>query len=1053
MNRISTIIVFVTLTIIISNNISAQTSNLKIKQADLTFNHIGIERGLSQSTVFCIVQDAEGFLWFGTDDGLNRYDGYSVTVFKHSDTDSNSLSDNSILCLLNDKKGDLWIGTRLGGVDHYVPSENKFYNYQYDENNSSTIRDNSVYALYEDSKGNIWIGTSNGLDKFDREKKNFNYFFINKEGKSGENAIIRAICEDKDQHLWIGTSDGLYKMDLTDPNLNKNLWPVILDGTYIYNLYIDRSGVLWIGTYGKGLYKYDVKTNHLSHFLSNSKTGFGNFITSIFEDPDKNLWISAYDAGLNVFNLKAENCEQLMKEPVMSLFQDKSGIVWMGTFTDGVEMYDSHTDRFNHYYDKTSVKENKNKNLITSILQSKDGQLWIGTYGNGVNVYSQPDNNRWNHRSKTATFRFDENNPRSISSDRIVALSETPDGSIWVGTENDGLNSLNKKSGKVIRYKNNPKVTNSISSNRIVTLFYDHNTDFLWIGYLNGNIDRFHISKNKFKHYHLNSSITAIYKDKNDGFWVGTFSGDLYEYLTNDDHFIKQEMPILSRHIMKNGIYSINEDSSGIIWLGTHGSGLIGLDRSKNSIKNFTENNGLPNNIVYGILPDKSGNLWLSTNKGLSKFDPKEETFRNYDANDGLQSNEFNQGAYFESKTGELFFGGVNGFNAFFPENIKDNQYVPPVYVTTFKIFDKILPLPNPIRTDKLILSYYQNFFSFDFVALNYTSPEKNQYAYMLEGFDKQWHKVSSQQRYASYTNLDPGKYILRVKASNNDGIWNEMGASIPITITPPFWMEWWFRITILFIASSLTIGSVRYFIKKKIRERTRKLEQETAIERERTRIARDMHDDLGAKVTEISILSELAKLDVEKERSAINHIKEISLIGKKVVKALDEIVWSVNPKNDTLESLIDYVIQHIEQFLSMTRILYRLDIPPEIPSIIIPFDLRHNVFLVIQEALNNVVKHSSATEVYILMDINESTFFISVRDNGKGFSVDLFDPPLSREQDSEENILKKKKINLYSNGLGNMKKRITETGGSFMIKSEAGRGTEIKLEVPLQIS
>ncbi len=1016
---------------------------------EVKLNQIGIEQGLSQTTVFAITEDKQGFMWFGTDDGLNRYDGYSVTVFKHNNLDSNSIADNSILALQSDKDGNLWIGTRLGGVDRYVPEKNKFFHYR-QVNDTSTINDNTVYTIYQDLEENIWIGTNQRLKRYDREKNTFNYFAVDPEESGKQNILTRAICEDKDKILWIGTSNGLYQLDLTAPHPIIKKTQIFPDGTYIYALHIDNNQKLLIGTYGKGLYRYDKVTNVLDKSLTNSYSNAGNFISSILEDYQKTLWIAAYDSGLAVFDSQSDDYSQITREPVMTLFQDKSNVLWIGTFTDGVKMYDSRINRFKHYYNKAALRDNNSRNLVTTIMQDMDGMLWIGTYGSGLDLYSSPGSGQWNQRKKISNFSYDSRNPNSISSDRIVALSESDDGLIWIGTENDGLDCLNKKSGQIIRYKNNPGNINTISSNRITNLFYDISNHLLWIGHLNGSLDSFSRSSKLISHYNLSTSITTIYKKKNGALWVGTFGGDLYKFNPTEGSFIKMTPAFSNMNITKNGIYSIYEDNEGIIWLATHGSGLIRFDPEVNSIKNFTENNGLPNNSVYGVLNDKDGNLWLSTNKGLAKFDTQNETVRNYDAKDGLQSNEFNQGAYFKSTAGELFFGGINGFNAFFPEDIKDNQYLPPVYITSVKVFDKILPLPNPITSDQITLSYYQNFFSFEFVALNYTSPEKVQYAYMLEGFDKNWHRVSAQQRYAGYTNLDPGKYFLHVKAANNDGVWNNTGASIAIKITPPFWMEWWFRVIMVFILSIFGIGSIRYFVSKKIRERTRKLEQETAIEHERTRIARDMHDDLGAKITEISILSELAKVDFEDKKSSMKHIEEISLIGKKVVKALDQIVWSVNPKNDTLESLIDYIVQQIEQFLSLTGILYRLDIPSEIPPVIIPFDIRHNVFLVIQEALNNIVKHAGATEVNILMTVKVSKFYISVRDNGKGFNIDKLDSLFPGKKDFVQKEYVTNKAGIHSNGLGNMKKRIEETGGVFVIETTPGKGTEINIEVPL---
>ena len=532
------------------------------------------------------------------------------------------------------------------------------------------------------------------------------------------------------------------------------------------------------------------------------------------------------------------------------------------------------------------------------------------------------------------------------------------------------------------------------------------------------------------------NSITLIYRGNQSGLWIGTFEGDLNRYIPESNSFNQFNMSTeinLGRN--NNGIFSMYEDKDGILWIGTYGGGLNRLDIINNTVKSYTEQNGLPNNVIYSVLPDKAGNLWLSTNRGISKFNPTKETFRNYDVKDGLQSNEFNQGAYFVSNGGELFFGGVNGFNAFFPEEIVDNNFIPPVHIITVKVFDKTLSLPDPVTTNikQFELSYFQNFFSFEFVALNYTSPDKNNYAYMLDGFDKDWHIAPATNRYASYTNLDPGEYVLRVKGSNNDNIWNETGTSITIIVTPPFWMTWWFRglmiITIIVIGGS----TIRYFILKNIKERTRKMEQETALERERLRIARDMHDDLGSRLTEIRLLSEMAYKEQDSRKTSAA-LCEVSEIARNIISTFSEIVWSVNPQNDTVENLAEYIGQYAVDYLSKAEIKCRLDFPQEFPLWKASSEVRHNTLLAVKEALNNAVKHSDAKEINVKVKVEsrngQNIAALTIQDYGKGFDLNA--------------------IQMFSNGLKNMKKRMEQYGGKFEINSKTGSGTTLTFIIPL---
>ncbi len=1036
--------------------LNAQTAEINVQQQDLKFDQIGIKQGLSQSTVKAIVQDSQGFIWFGTQDGLNRFDGYSIRIFKHDPADSNSIASNYITALLSDSEGNLWIGTMEEGVDCYSITKNQFYHHKHYDDNSFSLRDNRVTALFQDSEKNIWVGTQKGLDFYNHKTNKFIHIKLEtKDAPASTYYSINAICEDYERHLWVGTTKGLFGINLQygidsvkyydlDPTQNK------LKIYNISSLFIDYSETLWIGTWRASLKSYNNKTGIFKNYKNSPQA-----IRAIYEDSSGNLWLGSAYTGLSIFNINTKKINQvssLQNDLVNSLYEDKSGILWIGTIFRGVFVYNQHKNRFQHY-----LVDPHNPKVVMAIIEDHKDGLWAGTFGNGL-IYFDLKHNR------IKTFKNIPGDPNSISSNRIMALCETSDGSIWAGTIGGGLNRYNVSTHSFTHYVQHiPADRFGLIRNDVSALYKDQNGN-LWIGNVAGGIDFFNVHKNIFKHYYpgrdsksllLGMTITTICEDKSGWIWVGTLGG-LERFLPNPDmagsfkKYLSMPKDLLQRGNTESviGVLSLYLENKDTVWIGTTGNGLIEYHPVKNKWSYFTKEDGLPDNVIYGILRDDSGNLWLSTNNGITQFNIKTKRSKNYNFNDGLQSNEFNQGAYFKSSNGEFFFGGINGFDAFYPKDIKNNETIPPVYLTNFKVFDKTLPLPNPVPPGKIIkLSYSQNFFSFEFVALNYTSPEKNQYAYKLDGFDKNWHYVSAKQRYASYTNLDPGKYFLHIIGSNNDGIWNRNGYSVTLIITPPFWMTWWFRIIMTVVILFFIIWIIRYFVLKNIKEKTRKMEQETAIERERLRIARDMHDDLGAKVTQISILSELAKRDIEKEKSVETQIEEISTIGKKVVNALDEIVWSVNPKNDNLESLIDYVIQHVEQFLLHTKIKYRLDIPSDIPPVRVLFDIRHNIFMMVQEALTNVVKHSEATEVQIRVAVQESSFIISIKDNGNGFTTASPNTLTVVKLRNDENGNGKSS---FSNGLENMKKRIEEIGGSFKINTSPGNGTNIIAEIPL---
>lgn len=1034
----------------LAKTLIAQPVNLK-------FDQIGIEKGLSQSTVYAIAQDKYGFMWFGTDDGLNRYDGYSINIFKYNPIDSNTVADNTILSLLSDNKGDLWIGTRRGGVDRYVISENKFYHYKFSNANSQTISDNSINAIFEDSNGYLWLGTKKGLNLYYRHLDSFYRIYIHPADTLSSYGIpVISIHEDKYQTLWIGTPQGIFSIpqdnykqivrNVDDNSFNASdayhlkIQSIKLSGKYIRAIHSDNSGSLWVGTFGTGLKKFDRDDNSYINITDNSISSYdpitGKFISSVYEDTRQYLWIATYDSGLFVFDHQSNRYKRQLDDPVMTMYEDKSGILWIGTYTSGVKFYDPRANRFIHYHEEIINENDKGSNLITSFLEASDGKLWVGTYNSGVKIYSTSRGNN-NQRKKNSTLRYSPQNSNSLSSDKVISMCESRDGSIWIGTETDGLNRFDKNTGYFLRYKNDVNNINSISSNQITSLYYDYEENLIRIGFLNGKIDSYDPNLDLFKHYTAKTdtnifitinSITVLYRGKHTGLWAGTFEGELNHFNPDADSFDRINFkPAIGSGTVKNGIYSLYEDDESILWIGTYGGGLSRFDISSDSVKTYTEIDGLSNNVVYGILPDNIGNLWLSTNKGISRFDPKNETFRIYDARDGLQSNEFNQGAYFGSSKGELFFGGVNGFNAFFPEEIEENDYIPPVYITSFKVFDKILPLSYAVTStsEPIELSYSDNFFSFEFTALNYTAPEKNEYAYMLTGFDKEWHMVTASQRYASYTNLDPGKYELRVIASNNDGVWNEKGSSAIIIIHPPFWMTWWFRGIIIIFILVIVAATIRYFVRKKIKERTQIMERETALERERLRIARDMHDDLGSRLTEIRYLTEIKQTNAKDNNDTA--LKKVSELTNDIISTFNEIVWSVSPQNDTLENLAEFIGQYAVDYLSKVNVRCRLDIPAQIPNIEAPAEIRHNVFLAVKEALNNAVKYSDTHELHIKVGINNLTATITIQDFGKGFEL------------SEKNK--------FGNGMKNMKSRMKNIGGNFQIESKIGGGTKISLQ------
>ncbi len=1020
------------------------TSQLTAQPTNLKFDHIGFEQGLSQSTVYAIMQDAYGFMWFGTQDGLNRYDGYSIIVYKHDPSNLNTISADRINRLLSDTTGDLWIGTSNGGLNRYVLNEDKFYHYSNQGIDSLTISNNTINTLFEDSEGNLWIGTNEGLNRYNRVNNTFTRFYFDQKNISTLNGnSITAVCEDLINNLWVGTYNGLFRMNLRNDSdfikiNNLNTSPTTINGDNVTSMYIDRSGSIWVGTYNTFLRCYNKNSTDFDlRYYSESP------IKAIYEDNEGNLWLGSPSTELIILDSDQKGLiesnsrfkpESFNKYRINTIYQDKSGIIWIGGFNRGVYVYDQKKNHFNHYLD-----DPQNPYSVFSILEAQSGDIWAGTFGNGLIHFNKK-------REIVRTHLFNTRKPNSINSDKIFAICESSNGILWFGTIGEGLYSYDKVTGTLKHYTAHSPPDNYGLSNKDISSLYEGKNGDLWIGNVTGGIDLLNKNKGVFTHYCSEESrpnligggrsITAIREDEKGLVWIGTLEG-LKCYIPKLDSIINYQISIDSRQAIKKieGILSLSIIDN-IIWIGTTRNGLVKFDPGSTSAVIYTDKDGLPNNVVYGIIPDNSGNLWLSTNKGISQFSIGNKTFKSYDVRNGLQANEFNQGAYYRGRNGELFFGGINGFNSFFPDDINDNNYLPPVYLTTFRIFNKTLPLPNPIPNDSRIeLTYFQNFFSFEFVALNYTSPEKNQYAYILEGFDNDWHLVSAQQRYASYTNLDPGKYVLRVKGSNNDGVWNEHGTSMVLIIKPPFWMTWWFRGIGVVLIMLLAYFIFRIRITKI--EHEKELQQEISHrliekqEEERSRIALEMHDSLGQ---DLLFIKNRASSIIKKNfniQTATENFNQISLYASRVLNILREISHNLRPPE--LDQL--GLTETLRSILLTARESTTIEINGEVESIdgLIQQRLEINLVRIIQEALSNILKHSEATNCEIILTTIDNHIVLKISDNGKGFS-----------RNNEQAVKKKSGL-----GLSGMTERVRILGGIFEINSAVGEGTRIEIRIP----
>jgi ligand-binding sensor domain-containing protein/signal transduction histidine kinase/DNA-binding response OmpR family regulator len=816
------------LLILLPTLLFAQNKNIK-------FEYISVEQGLSHGNVQSIVQDYQGFMWFATEDGLNKYDGYTFTTYRHDPIDSTSLSSDYLQWIYEDSERNLWISTIGGGLNKYNRDQDNFLSFKSDRDNpESIIADvmQQTVAFNYDGKEVLWIGTQFGLCKMDIMTQRFKYYPHTK--RSFPYSYIDCMVVDSSGIVWIG-SYGLHKFNPRTKQFTHYQHdpkdPFSLSDDNVLSMFLDRTGQLWIGTTSGGLNRFDPKTEQFIHYMHDPENPYslsGNWIVAINEDQLGNLWIGTAVSGLNRFDRKtgqfmhykhdSGNPTSLSDNTVMCIYQDQSGIFWVGTW-EGINKFDPEQIRFSNYRSLSSELTSISENYIWSVCGSSNDEkevLWVGTKSGGLNKLDR-------RTEKFTRYLHNSEDSQSIPSNKISALFEDRAGILWIGTWGAGLIKFDQAREEFNQYFINSD-QEYIGINVMRTIYEDQN-GILWIGTQGGGLFKFNRIKNQFSPVGYRTQIMQIYEDHLGVLWIASYSGLKQLDRVSEKYTTFWYNPADPNSISSDKVISIYEDKKGRLWFGTIGGGLNKFNRGTDKFKSYTVKNGLPNDVIQGILEDEQGYLWLSTNNGLSKFNPETESFRNYDASDGLLGNQFYPGACCKTKDGEMFFGGPKGLNSFYPDRLQDNKHIPEIVITDFQIFNRSVPvrsdndsknhynyfLSKPIYLMKeLILSYRENIFSFEFAALEYHGPQKNQYAYKMEGVDPDWVFTNSSRRFATYTNLDPGEYNFWVKGSNNDGIWNEEGTSIKVIITPPWWRTYWAYTFYLLLFISIVVTTWR---------------------------------------------------------------------------------------------------------------------------------------------------------------------------------------------------------------------------------------------------
>jgi ligand-binding sensor domain-containing protein/signal transduction histidine kinase len=1025
------------------------------------FEHLGLEDGLSQSTVNVILQDKQGFLWFGTEDGLNRYDGYTFKVFKPNPDDPFSISDRWVNALYEDRTGNLWIGTRLGGLNLYDPQTGSFSHYLHDSSDSTSLSSNNVNALYQDTKGDLWVGTGDGLDLLDPATRTITHVQIETEdGVSLSRVSIRSIFGGSGGDIWFGTTDsGLIRYETTkrifkrygNDGVNRNR----LCSSSINAITETSDGDLWLAT-PNGLARFNPIIEIATCFHSNpadTNTLLSNSVETLYVDRAGYLWVGTdrgldqYRSDSNTFIHLAHNpaiLDSLSVETIYSIYEDRGGVLWVGTYGGGVNKHEQTQDRFAFFRYDPSNPNSLSDNFVFPIYADQEGDIWVGTYGGGLNRFDPST-------GVFTRFTSDSLNSKSLSSNYVWSIFTDSTGVLWVGTSK-GLSRLDQQTGNFTNFTYNP--ANAEESGPDAVYAITEGADgVLWLGTRNG-VGRFDRQQGiffpeEFQSYNAPDSlgqVVALRMDSAGALWIGTAENGLFQYDIKR-RALKQfrSKPGEAGSLGNDSVFNIYQDTKGTIWVATGGGGLNRYDPITDTFKAYTEEDGLPNNVVYGILGDDLGRLWLSTNYGISRFDPATETFRNYSISDGLGSMEFNMGAFAKAPNGAMYFGSINGLNAFYPDQILDITYLPPVALTSLTYEGKPLQsATTPEAARAIVLQYPQNSFEFEFAALSFTATPHNQYAYMLEGFDENWYFLGNK-RNGRYTNLPGGNYTLRLKVANSDGVWNENFLSIPVTVIPPFWVTWWFRallglgaVFVILVGSRLRVRQVEnrnIELEELVRARTVEIEKlfeqtkELAVVEERNRLALELHD--SAKQKAFAALAQLGTVNgMSRSNPAVQkHLVEAETLVAEVIQELTFLIQEMYPAALMEKGLPATVREYVFEWENRTDV--QANVIVEEPRQL-NLKVEQAIYRVIQESLANVARHSKAKHVEIELFYQPDRLRVAIMDDGCGFDVN------------------RKLVGL---GLRSIRERVQSVGGQVTFESEKGNGTRVSLEVPLASS
>jgi ligand-binding sensor domain-containing protein/signal transduction histidine kinase len=1018
-----------------------------VEGADLRFAHVSFGESRSHGRISSILEDDQGFLWFGTNSGLERYDGYRLREFRHDPGNPNSLSGSYINALFKDRSGKLWVAS-----DEYLE--------RYDPATESFTRDPSlaggiegwVWHISQDREGMLWLATHAGLARLDPATwQTIRYRHRPGDPTSLSGDVVTCTLEQRDGTFWVATMDALDIFDRRTGKVTQHIplprhEPVSLQVESVANLFEDHSNVLWvIFSFGNGFATVD-RQNHRLIEYSQAGAGSGRKplagVRAIQEDEDGTLWLGTADNGILRLDRHRQRfvryrndprySDSLSSDQIVALCVDHDHNIWVGTTGGGLDRFAYRQLPFKTYRHEEYNPNSLESDYTTSVFEDSHGELWVG---------SMKALTRIDRKTGRFTFYRTAGRPGSLSSTWVISIAEDRSGYLWFGTLGGGLNRYDRRDGRFKVYRHNPADADSLSHDNVLGLFVDRKGT-LWAGTENG-LSAFDPLTERFRVYRPQAAASfrryrAIAEDSGGALWLGTLGGDLQRLNPATGNFTIYRQG--SGGLSSDQVNAVCVDHSGTVWAGTQ-NGLNRLDRATGQFTTYYERDGLPDSSVNSILEDARGDLWLSTSNGLSRFSPPTKTFRNYYTSDGLLGNEFyNYANAYKSPNGKMFFNSYAGVIAFFPSEIVETPRIPPVVITDFLLFGKPVsvgsgsPLKESISvTDSITLSHTQDIFSLQFSALSFANPERNRYRYKLEGLETQWNENDSSHRSATYTTLRPGEYIFRVQARTNRGAWNEKGASVRIRVLPPWWRTWWFGTSCaaLILISVWALYQLR--LHRLAEQFSMRLEERVG---ERTRIARELHDTLLQSFQGLMLLFESARnLLPERPAEAVRALDDALVRADQAIiegrDAVHDLRSSMVVNNDlekAMTALGEELAAHDgKQNPTTFRVLVE-GTPQNLDPI-----LRDEIYRIAREALRNAFLHAQARRIEVEITYGEPLLRLRIRDDGHGIDPAVLGP----------------RSRAGHWGLPGMHERAQRIGAQLNVWSRPGAGTEVELSIP----